>query len=131
MRIRPLPSNPTAVMILAATWHGPRPIRPGRALRRTAGTVEALPPAPCRLGAPSPVPGTARWTSFWRVTFRRSERSPVGAGWRSWRPIANRIAQSVALCMSRQASEASALDVRRWKRTPHVSSWCGASSPTA
>ncbi len=46
MRIRPLPSNPVTVLILAVTWHGPRPIRPGPGLRRTAGNVEALPPAP-------------------------------------------------------------------------------------
>ncbi len=46
MSINPPPSNPAGVLILAVTWHGPRPIRPGPGLRRIAGTVEALPPAP-------------------------------------------------------------------------------------
>jgi len=82
---------------------GARCLRFGSATERPGGHAVWLCAAPAD-SARRPARTTARWTSFWRVTFRRLERSPLGAGLASWLPVANRIAQSVALCMSRQAS---------------------------
>ena len=82
---------------------GARCLRFGSATERPGGHAVWLCAAPAD-SARRPARTTARWTSFWRVTFRRLERSPLGAGLASWLPVANRIAQSVALCMSRQPS---------------------------